>query len=378
LRRIGLLVGVVALSVSAFGQLASVPPDLANARRDVKELEERLKKLEAVQAGLGRDRERLALELRVAAGRVHEAEVEQREASQAVEAAAKASEASQAELEGAVQRLRFQLSLLAVLGRAGLAPLVVQAIGSGNDITRRVTVALAVFREEKRRRDDAAALMGRREATLAELSARREEVATTAARLGERQKELEETKARVEIKLAAIEKERRLSASALASAQEAEERLERLWGVVTQEEVSVGSEVRLLRGGLRWPVGEMRVLLRFGPQRDPQYGTVTVSHGTVLAATPGEQAVAVASGRVSFAQFFKGYGNLVIVQHSGEIYSLYAKLASMLVRPGQRVGIGDPVGIVGRDEDGGGSVYLEIRVGQQAQDPLIWLKPAGK
>ena len=371
MRRIGLLVGVVALSVSAFGQLASVPPDLANARRDVKELEERLKKLEAVQAGLGRDRERLALELRVAAGRVHEAEVEQREASQAVEAAAKASEASQAELEGAVQRLRFQLSLLAVLGRAGLAPLVVQAIGSGNDITRRVTVALAVFREEKRRRDDAAALMGRREATLAELSARREEVATTAARLGERQKELEETKARVEIKLAAIEKERRLSASALASAQEAEERLERLWGVVTQEEVSVGSEVRLLRGGLRWPVGEMRVLLRFGPQRDPQYGTV-------LAATPGEQAVAVASGRVSFAQFFKGYGNLVIVQHSGEIYSLYAKLASMLVRPGQRVGIGDPVGIVGRDEDGGGSVYLEIRVGQQAQDPLIWLKPAGK
>jgi septal ring factor EnvC (AmiA/AmiB activator) len=377
-RRLGLLAGVVALSAGALGQQAAVPPDLANARRDVKELEERLKKLEEVQSGLGRDRERLALEVRVAAGHVREAEVEQREASQAVAAAAKASEASQAELEAAVQRLRFQLSLLAALGRAGLAPLVVEAIGSGNDITRRVTVALAVFREEKRRRDDAAALMGRREATLSELSARREELSTTAARLAERQRELEETKARVELRLAAIEKERRQSASALAGAQEAEERLERLWGVVTQEEASLGSEVRLLRGGLRWPVGEMRILRRFGPQRDPQYGTVTVSHGAVLAAVPGEHALAVASGRVSFAQFFKGYGNLVIVQHSGEIYSLYAKLASMLVRPGQRVGIGDPVGIVGRDEDGGGSVYLEIRVGQQAQDPLTWLKPAGK
>ncbi|MGD1147465.1 MAG: peptidoglycan DD-metalloendopeptidase family protein [Thermoanaerobaculaceae bacterium] len=378
MRRLGLLAGVVALSAGALGQQAAVPPDLANARRDVKELEERLKKLEEVQSGLGRDRERLALEVRVAAGHVREAEVEQREASQAVAAAAKASEASQAELEAAVQRLRFQLSLLAALGRAGLAPLVVEAIGSGNDITRRVTVALAVFREEKRRRDDAAALMGRREATLSELSARREELSTTAARLAERQRELEETKARVELRLAAIEKERRQSASALAGAQEAEERLERLWGVVTQEEASLGSEVRLLRGGLRWPVGEMRILRRFGPQRDPQYGTVTVSHGAVLAAVPGEHALAVASGRVSFAQFFKGYGNLVIVQHSGEIYSLYAKLASMLVRPGQRVGIGDPVGIVGRDEDGGGSVYLEIRVGQQAQDPLTWLKPAGK
>ena len=378
MRRLGLLAVVAALSVSSVGQPATVPPELESARRDVRELEERLKRLDEVQSGLGKEREKLALEVRVAAGRVREAEVERHEASQAVEAATRASEASQAELQAAVQRLRFQLSLLAIFGRSGLAPLVVQAIGSGNDITRRVTVALAVFQEEKRRRDDAANLMSRREATLAELSARREGLSTVAATLVKRQGELEDTKARVETRLASIEQERRRGASALASAQEGQERLERLWGVVTQEDSSVGSEVRLLRGGLRWPVGETRVLRRFGPQRDPQYGTVTVSHGAVLAATPGERAVAVASGRVSFAQFFKGYGNLVIVQHSDEIYSLYAELASMLVRPGQRVGIGDPVGVVGRDVDGGGSMYLEIRVGQQAQDPLTWLKPAGK
>ena len=378
MRRLGLLAFVAALTASSVGQTATVPPELESARRDVRELEERLKRLEEVQSGLGKERERLALEVRVAAGRVREAEVERREASQAVEAATRASEASQAELQAAVQRLRFQLSLLAVFGRSGLTPLVVQAIGSGDDVTRRVTVALAVFQEEKRRRDDAATLMSRREATLAELSARREGLSTVAATLVKRRGELEDTKARVETRLASIEQERRRSASALASAQEGQERLERLWGVVTQEDASVGAGVRLLRGGLRWPVGETRVLRRFGPQRDPQYGTVTVSHGAVLGATPGERAVAVASGRVSFAQFFKGYGNLVIVQHSDEIYSLYSKLASILVRPGQRVGIGDPVGIVGRDEDGGGSIYLEIRVGQQAQDPLIWLKPAGK
>jgi septal ring factor EnvC (AmiA/AmiB activator) len=309
---------------------------------------------------------------------VREAEVEKAEADRAAAAAAKASEASQVELQQAMDRLRLQLALLAVLGRAGLAPLVVHAIGSGKDIPQRVTTSLALFQEEKRRRDEAALLMARRQATLAALSAQREEVAAAAAHLGERQRELERTKQRVEAKLASLEQERRAGAVQLAGAQEAEERLERLWGTVTQGEAFRGPDIRLFRGGLRWPLEPPRLLQGFGVQRDPQYGTVTVSHGVTLAANPGEQVAAVATGKVSYAQFFKGYGNLVIVHHGGEVYSLYAGLASMFVRPGQRVGMGDPLGNVGRGEDGSGSVYLEIRVGQSPQDPLSWLKPVGK
>ncbi len=378
MKHLALLVALLTLAALAAGQDTAIPPELAKARRDVQGLEERLRKLEQEQAGLGREREALDLALKVAASRVREAEVEKAEAERAAGAAAKAAEASQTELHQAVERLRLQLALLAVLGRAGLAPLVVHAIGSGKDIPQRVTTSLALFREEKRRRDEAALLMARREATLATLSARREEVASAAVRLSERQRELERTKQRVEAKLASLEQERRAGAMQLAGAQEAEERLERLWGTVTQGEVSQGPDIRLLRGGLRWPVDPPQILQGFGAQRDPQYGTVTVSHGVTLAATSGEQVLVVATGKVSYAQFFKGYGNLVIVHHGGEVYSLYAGLASMFVRPGQRVGMGDPLGNVGRGEDGAGSVYLEIRVGQSAQDPLSWLKPVGK
>jgi septal ring factor EnvC (AmiA/AmiB activator) len=372
------LVVVLTLAALAGAQETAIPPELAKARRDVQALEERLTKLEQEQAGLGREREALDLELKVAASRVREAEVEKAEAERAAGAAAKAAEASQTELQQAVERLRLQLALLAVLGRAGLAPLVVHAIGSGKDIPQRVTTSLALFREEKRRRDEAALLMAQREATLAALSARREEVAGAAARLSERQRELERTRQRVEAKLTALEQERRAGATQLAGVQEAEERLERLWGTVTQGAVSQGPDIRLLRGGLRWPVEPPQVLQGFGAQRDPQYGTVTVSHGVTLAANPGEQVLVVATGKVSYAQFFKGYGNLVIVHHGGEVYSLYAGLASMFVRPGQRVGMGDPLGNVGRGEDGSCSVYLEIRVGQNAQDPVSWLKPVRK
>jgi len=310
--------------------------------------------------------------------RVREAEVEKGEAERAAAVASQAAEASQAELKQAVERLRLQLALLVVLGRAGLAPLVLHAVGSGKDVPQRVTTSLALFKEEKRRRDEAAFLMAGREATLAALSARREEVTDAAARVQERERDLDGTRQRVEARLASIEQERRSSAVKLVGAQEAEERLEKLWGTVTQGEAFQGADIRLLRGGLRWPLASPRPLQGFGSHRDPQYGTVTVSHGITLAGTPGEQVTAVATGRVSYAQFFKGYGNLVIVHHGGEVYSLYAGLASMFVRAGQRVGIGDSLGNVGRGADGAGSVYLEIRVGRVAQDPLTWLKPVGK
>ena len=356
----------------------SVPPDVLKARLAVKELETRLRDLEQKQAGLGKQRETLEMEMSVASMRVREAEEESRAAKSAVDAAAQAAAASQSELDRAMEQLRVQVSMLAVLGRSGLAPLLLHAIGSATDVPQRVTVALAVFREQKRRRDLAAALMAERAAALAGLSRRREELAGAARSVAQRRQELEQTRGRVVAELARLEEERRSRAVALAGAREDEERLERLWGAVTQAAGSEGTDVRLLRGGLRWPVESPRIVQLFGPHRDPQYGTVTVSHGLVLSAESGSRVSAVAAGRISYAQFFKGYGNLVIVQHGGEIYSLYARLASMLVRAGQRVGMGDPLGVVGREEGASGNFYLEIRVGQSAQDPLGWLKPIGK
>ncbi|MFI5165312.1 MAG: murein hydrolase activator EnvC family protein [Thermoanaerobaculales bacterium] len=377
-----LVVAVLAVMVSglALAQEEPAPPELAKARLAVRQLEDRLRELESKQAGLGKQRDGLELEMGVAAMRVREAEEEQVAAGQDLSVASRAFEASQAEMERAREQLRLHLSLLAVLGRAGLAPLLVHALESGANVQQRVTVALALFREEKRRRDEAVAVMEQRTSALATLSRRREGLAGAARLLARRRQELGETRERVVAQLAAIERERRASAVALVGAQENEERLERLWGTVTQRDAAAGlGDVRLLRGGLRWPVVAPQLLVGFGPHRDGRYGTVTMSHGLVLRANPGERVVALARGKVSFAQFFRGYGNVVIVSHGGEIYSLYARLASMLVHLGDRVGMGDPLGIVGREDEGVlGNLYLEIRVGQNAEDPLGWLKPIGK
>ena len=164
---------------------------------------------------------------------------------------------------------------------------------------------------------------------------------------------------------------------ALAEARSAAERLERLWGRVASDADGYAGDLRLVRGGLPWPVQGSRLVRRFGPQRDPSYGTVTVSHGLVLEVAVTTPVRAVAPGRVVYAQFFRGHGNLVIVHHGQQIYSLYSRLGTMLVDAGGRVGTGDPVGLAGRSEEDGGNVYLEIRVGQSPEDPLVWLNPAG-
>ena len=378
MRTLGAAAVAALLAVVAGAQPTAVPEELTRVRQQVEELEVRLKQIESRQADLRDERGRLEAQLALAEARVREAEVERAALAQDEAVAAREAAAAQVAVEQAVERLRSQLTVLAVLGRAGMTPLVLRAVAGGEDISRRVTVALLLAREQRRQRDEVAALADRRAGALAALSQRREELQAATARTLTRRVELQATRERVIADLGRLERERRSGAAELASALEAEGRLERLWGVVVQEQESPIGDARLLRGGLPWPVTTYRVVRRFGEVRDPRYGTRTVSNGLAFAVAPGARVHAIAAGKVAYAQFFKGYGNLVIVQHGGQVFSLYAQLSSILAAAGQKVVMGEEVGIAGPDPAGEGNFYLEVRVGQDAQDPLAWLKPAGR
>jgi septal ring factor EnvC (AmiA/AmiB activator) len=260
----------------------------------------------------------------------------------------------------------------------GFMPLLLEALATPQDLQRRVTVISLLVRDQERRRQEVAERARERMEALGALSRRRAEAAEAGLELEQRRLELERTRTAVAVELRRLEGERREGAVALVEAREAEERLNRLFGRVAAGGDAFAGEVRLARGGLSWPVPSPQVVRRFGPQRDPRYGTVTVSHGVVLKVGVTTPVQAIAPGRVVYAQFFRGYGNLVIVHHGQQIYSLYSRLGTMLVGTGARVATGERVGLAGLHLEDGGNVYLEIRVGEQAQDPLLWLKPAGK
>ena len=376
--RCAIAVAAAALAIPTPAQEQAPPPELVEVRRKVAVLEADLRALEQRQQEVGRERQRIDTELALASMKVKETEAELAVAGAAERAAAQAAAAAQERLHGAADSLRAQLGLLAVFGRVGLMPAVLHAVAAEADVRLRLTVTLAVVREHRRRRDAIAALVDERTAALGELSRRREEVAAGRRELDQRRSHLEATRSRALADLARLERDRRTGALALAAARAAEGRLERLWVNMPAGADPGTADIRLLRGALPWPVKGARIVRQFGSQRDPRYGTKTVSNGVILAVPSGEEVHAVAKGTVVFAQFFKGYGNLVIVNHGREVYSLYAQLASMFTRNGQRVAMGEAVGMAGRSDGQGGNLYLEIRIGQRPQNPLAWLKPVGK
>ena len=83
----------------------------------------------------------------------------------------------------------------------------------------------------------------------------------------------------------------------------------------------------------------------------------------------------MASGRVLFAGWFRGYGQMVIVDHGGGDLSVSGYLDEALVAAGDSVALGQPIGSVGETGSASGpGLYFEIRHDGKAVDPALWLE----
>jgi len=128
-----------------------------------------------------------------------------------------------------------------------------------------------------------------------------------------------------------------------------------------------------LKGELPWPV-QGAILERFGSKRFE-----TTWDGTVIAAKEGASIHAVAAGRVVYADWLRGYGLMIIVNHGKGYMSLYAFNQSLNKSVGDRVKAGERLASVGRS--GGRSqaaLYFGIRQQGKAVDPEKWCRRLGK
>ncbi len=128
-----------------------------------------------------------------------------------------------------------------------------------------------------------------------------------------------------------------------------------------------------LRGKLALPVaGE--VVARFGSPRptEAQVDAPTWK-GIFIRAAPGAEVHAVAAGRVVFADWLRGFGNLLVIDHGENFLSVYGNNEALLADVGATVGAGDPVATVG--STGGVAepgLYFELRFKGRPIDPLRW------
>jgi septal ring factor EnvC (AmiA/AmiB activator) len=133
---------------------------------------------------------------------------------------------------------------------------------------------------------------------------------------------------------------------------------------------SASLPLKAFRGDLEWPIaGTIR--RRFGT---PTAGSASPSNGIELAALEGAPVTAVHEGVVAFADPFSGFGNLVIVDHGAQAFTLYGNLLDIRVKKGAIVTAGQQLGTVGASLTGPAGLYFEMRVDGQPVDPLQWLK----
>jgi septal ring factor EnvC (AmiA/AmiB activator) len=126
--------------------------------------------------------------------------------------------------------------------------------------------------------------------------------------------------------------------------------------------------IKPFRGDLDWPVAGT---LARRPSRSTGASAAT---GIGIVAPEGSPVSAVHDGIVAFADPFGGFGNLVILDHGSQGFSLYGDLLEMSVKKGARVERGQPVGTVGPAPAGPPELYFELRIDGQSVDPLQWLK----
>lgn len=131
-----------------------------------------------------------------------------------------------------------------------------------------------------------------------------------------------------------------------------------------------GTAFAKLRGRLALPVaGE--ITARFGQSRQ---GGGPVWKGLFIRGPAGREVRAVASGEVVFADWLRGFGNLMILDHGGGYLSLYSNNESLYKQPGEAVRAGDAVASVGntggQEEPG---LYFELRHRGKPFDPLSWV-----
>jgi murein hydrolase activator len=132
----------------------------------------------------------------------------------------------------------------------------------------------------------------------------------------------------------------------------------------------IGRAFATLRGRLKLPVkGELAG--RFGAQREE--GGVTWK-GLFIRAEDGQPVRAVADGRVVYADWLRGYGNMVIVDHGSGYLSLYGHNESLVKQVGETIAAGETIASVGTS---GGAlesgVYFELRQDGKPFDPMRWV-----
>jgi septal ring factor EnvC (AmiA/AmiB activator) len=375
---------IAPLLSSAAPQSPPAAPSPTPARRDdddrLRRVQERRALLERDLARLrGEERsllgevERLELEAQVRTEQLRETQLELQRTQREMEETQRRLRALEASIERARPVLAARARSLYKLGELSYLRLLL-SVERPSDMFRGYRLVTSMARRDKDRiagfRSDVQALTGAR----SELEAKAQKALALRADLDRTRRVLEADRARKTKLLTQIVEQKETHAAYVAELQDAEKRLGEMLGGLAPGEISV--PIPAFKGALAWPVAG-RVRVPFGLRKHARFDTFTVQNGIEIEAAAETPVHAVHEGTVVFADMFKGYGLMVILDHGGKHHSLYAHLGELRVKQGQRLQAGEALGTVGSGLEGTG-LYFEMRFQGRPEDPQEWLRDADR
>ena len=125
------------------------------------------------------------------------------------------------------------------------------------------------------------------------------------------------------------------------------------------------------------PPAQGTVTTLFGKSVQEKFGITTFANGIDIKTAPGTKITAIYDGKVIYAKFLRGYGNLLIIDHGQQYLSLVSRAAKFFKDEGDTVARGEEVGIMS-DQEGllGEGLHFEIRHGTTPENPLLWINNA--
>ncbi|MCF3630129.1 peptidoglycan DD-metalloendopeptidase family protein [Thalassospiraceae bacterium LMO-SO8] len=263
------------------------------------------------------------------------------------------------EIDRRATRIRLDLQSLADT-REKTADERLNLNSAAQDLDRQRAEIRQLMADRRRLLDKTLAEERRAAERVARLAAKAENLRDLMARL-EEQREADERAA------ARAEAEAKTKANANAKEQADRERAEaqrQARAATVSPSVSITSR----RGRLPLPViGDL--IGRYGENLP----TGLSRKGIDIAARGGAQVIATYDGKIAFAGKFRGYGQLLIIDHGDGYHTLLAGMARIDMTVGQHVSTGEPVGLMGADGGDRPVLYVELRRKGQPINPLPWL-----
>lgn len=257
------------------------------------------------------------------------------------------------------ERLKKRLRGLYRLERTSLLELLFCSRGYG-ELLRRLRFLSLVIEADRRLLEQSRRLIEQKEEKWRMLRQRQRLLSEKAKEIEEKRRSLEEEERKKRRLLAAIRKERREELRRIAELQKRERALRELIERL-RERPRAPKGMASLQGRLPLPVKGRAVKL---PRR----------RGIAFFARRGAEVKAVYDGRVAFASWFDGYGNLMIIDHGHGFHTIYAHASRLLKRVGEEVKAGEVVALVGNTGSADRPMlYFEIRYRGRCQDPSKWL-----